>query len=113
MLRRAGVATTRRSHGVPTKTAPSPTSSVTTTNRAFAVVRAFSTTTTSQNDKLNYNVIPKEYFGDYKEYSVIHTNRSLNLMSDPFQQVMRNLNDLLCVTYNANKIAIIPGYVPN
>ena len=68
------------------------------------VARAMSST-----DKLSYDVVPKEYFGDYKEYSVIHTNRSLNLMSDPFQQVMRNLNDLLKETYNADKIAIIPG----
>jgi len=55
--------------------------------------------------------VPKEDFGQYKEYSVIHTNRSLNLMSDPFQRVMRNLNDLLKETYNADKVAIIPGYV--
>ena len=32
-------------------------------------------------------------------------------MSDPFQQVMRNLNDLLKATYHADKVAIIPGYV--
>lgn len=30
-------------------------------------------------------------------------------MSDPFQRVMRDLNDLLKVTYNADKVAIIPG----
>lgn len=73
-----------------------------------------STTTTvrplSTEDKLSYGVVPKSDFGQYKEYSVIHTNRSLNLMSDPFQQVMRNLNDLLKTTYNAEKVAIIPGY---
>jgi hypothetical protein len=53
--------------------------------------------------------VPKSDFGAYKEYSVIFTNRSLNLMSDPFQRVMRDLNNLLKVTYNADKIAIIPG----
>ena len=74
--------------------------------RTVTTVRAL-----SSGDKLSYDVIPKDYFGDYKEYSVIHTNRSLNLMSDPFQQVMRNLNDLLKETYNAEKVAIIPGYV--
>jgi len=47
--------------------------------------------------------------GEYKEYSVIFTNRSLNLMSDPFQKVMRDLNQLLKKTYNADKVAIIPG----
>mmetsp|Transcript_9286 Transcript_9286/g.14299 ORF Transcript_9286/g.14299 Transcript_9286/m.14299 type:complete len:428 (+) Transcript_9286:81-1364(+) len=58
---------------------------------------------------LNYDVVPKNDFGEYKEYSVIHTNRSLNLMSNPFQQVMRDLNGLLKTTYNADKVAIIPG----
>jgi len=33
----------------------------------------------------------------------------LNLMSDPFQNVMRDLNCLLKTTYNADKVAIIPG----
>lgn len=56
-----------------------------------------------------YDVVPKDYFGEYQEYSVIHTNRSLNLMSEPFQQVMRDLNNLLKTTYNADKVAIVPG----
>ena len=56
-----------------------------------------------------YDTVPKDDFGDFKEYSVIFTNRSLNLMSDPFQQVMRDLNTLLRKTYNARKVAIIPG----
>lgn len=30
-------------------------------------------------------------------------------MSKPFQQIMRDLNDLLKTTYNADKVAIIPG----
>lgn len=63
----------------------------------------------SSIDKLSYGIVPKDEFGQYKEYSVIHTNRSLNLMSDPFQRVMRNLNDLMKATYNADKVAIIPG----
>ena len=63
-----------------------------------------------QNDKpVLYDVVPKQDFGEFKEYSVIFTNRSLNLMSDPFQKVMRDLNTLLCHTYNADKVAIIPG----
>lgn len=60
---------------------------------------------------LQYPVIPHSDFGAYKEYSVIHTDRSLNLMSDPFQRVMRDLNQLLKVTYNAEKVVIVPGYV--
>jgi hypothetical protein len=58
---------------------------------------------------LNYPIISQEDFGAFKEYSVIHTDRSLNLMSDPFQRVMRDLNELLKVTYNCDKVAIIPG----
>jgi len=60
-------------------------------------------------DELSYDIIPKDDFGFLKEYSVIHTDRSLNLMSDPFQRVMRDLNRLLKTTYNAEKVAIIPG----
>eukprot|EP00536_Pseudo-nitzschia_multiseries_P006090 jgi/Psemu1/318813/estExt_fgenesh1_pm.C_1250012 len=66
-------------------------------------------TVCTNNDAFSYDVVPKEDFGLYKEYSVIHTNRSLNLMSDPFQKVMRDLNGLLKRTYNAEKVAIIPG----
>lgn len=77
--------------------------------------RVFSSTTPAaaspDSSKLNYGVVPKEDFGQYKEYSVIFTNRALNLMSDPFQRVMRDLNELLKTTYNADKVAIIPGYV--
>ena len=65
----------------------------------------------SAGDRLMYEVIPKSDHGAYKEYSVIHTDRSLNLMSDPFQRVMRDLNRLLKHTYNADKVIIIPGCV--
>lgn len=63
----------------------------------------------AKSEALSYDIISKDDFGKYKEYSVIHTNRSLNLMSDPFQRVMRDLNALLKTTYNADKVAIIPG----
>mmetsp|Transcript_8526 Transcript_8526/g.17338 ORF Transcript_8526/g.17338 Transcript_8526/m.17338 type:complete len:492 (-) Transcript_8526:155-1630(-) len=56
-----------------------------------------------------FDVVPKDDFGEFAEYSVIFTNRSLNLMSDPFQTVMRDLNTLLKDTYQADKVAIIPG----
>jgi hypothetical protein len=61
------------------------------------------------SSKLEYDTVPKDDYGEYQEYSVIFTNRSLNLMSKPFQRVMRDLNDLLKTTYNAHKVAIIPG----
>ena len=56
-----------------------------------------------------YSVISKGDFGDYSEFSVIFTNRALNLMSSPFQRIMRDLNGLLKDTYNADKVAIMPG----
>jgi len=75
--------------------------------RAATQFRAFSSS--GIGDTLNYGVVPKDDFGEFSEYSVIFTNRSLNLMSDPFQKVMRDLNDVLKTTYNAEKVAIIPG----
>jgi alanine-glyoxylate transaminase/serine-glyoxylate transaminase/serine-pyruvate transaminase len=72
---------------------------------AASSLRAFS----AGGDRLMYPVIPKDDFGQFSEYSVIFTNRALNLMSDPFQRVMRDLNTLLKETYNAEKVAIIPG----
>ena len=64
---------------------------------------------TPPSTKLEYSAVPKADMGEYQEYSVIFTNRNLNLMSAPFQQVMRDLNDLLKMTYNAHKVAIMPG----
>jgi len=84
-----------------------------TTRRIFnsastnSAVRLFSTA--GNEKKILYDVVPKQDFGEFKEYSVIFTNRALNLMSDPFQKVMRDLNTLLRTTYNARKVAIIPG----
>ena len=74
-----------------------------------AAFSAVTSDTVPPSKRLHYDVIPKEDFGAFKEYSVIHTDRSLNLMSDPFQRVMRDLNQLMKVTYNADKVAIIPG----
>ena len=72
-----------------------------------AARRAFSAA--ASDDDLNYPIIPESDHGAFREYSVIHTDRSLNLMSAPFGQVMRDLNVLLKHTYNADKVAIIPG----
>jgi hypothetical protein len=83
----------------------------TTASAVTVPLRGLSTTSYGDKKPLNYTVIPKDDFGRYKEYSVIFTNRALNLMSEPFQKVMRDLSDLLCTTYNAEKVAIIPGYV--
>jgi hypothetical protein len=56
-------------------------------------------------------VIPKDDKGPYREYSVIHTDRSLNLMSPPFQTIMQDLYRVLTTTYHAAHAIIIPGYV--
>ena len=73
-----------------------------------AVTGSFSTSTAALPP--TYSIVPKEDFGRYQEYSVIHTDRSLNLMSEPFQTVMRDLNALLKYTYQAHKVIIVPGY---
>ena len=91
--------------------APSP-KAETTAQLSTSTSRFISCTPNLQDDrtaKLEYSAIPKSYHGEYQEYSVIFTNRSLNSMSAPFQQVMRDLNNLLKMTYNAHKVAIMPG----
>lgn len=43
------------------------------------------------------------------EFSVVFTDRSLNHMSQTFQQVMRDLSSKLKQVYNAESVAIVPG----
>ena len=92
-----------------TRTTTTTTAAATTT--ATTCRRSFSSSYEDRQRALQYDIIPKSDHGLYREYSVIHTDRSLNLMSDPFQHVMRDLNALLKTTYNAEKAVIIPGYV--
>ena len=44
-----------------------------------------------------------------EEFSVVFTDRSLNHMSASFQQVMRDISDMLKDVYGANSVAVIPG----
>ncbi|NDW47321.1 aminotransferase class V-fold PLP-dependent enzyme [Ruegeria sp. PrR005] len=44
-----------------------------------------------------------------EEFSVVFTDRSLNHMSASFQQVMRDISEMLRTVYNADGVAIIPG----
>ena len=76
--------------------------SLTTTSR-------FLSASPNEDDALHYDTVKKGDMGEFQEYSVIFTNRALNLMSKPFQQIMRDLNSLLKTTYNADKVAIMPG----
>jgi aspartate aminotransferase-like enzyme len=43
------------------------------------------------------------------EYSVVFTDRSLNHMSQAFQQVMREIHATLCEVYGAARAVIVPG----
>lgn len=44
-----------------------------------------------------------------EEFSVVFTDRSLNHMSATFQQVMRDISDLLKDVYKADAVALVPG----
>ncbi len=43
------------------------------------------------------------------EFSVVFTDRSLNHMSQQFQQVMRDISGVLREVYNADAVALVPG----
>ncbi|SNR81270.1 aminotransferase class V-fold PLP-dependent enzyme [Pseudomonas segetis] len=43
------------------------------------------------------------------EYSVVYTDRSLNHMSQSFQQVMNDISLTLKQVYNAHAVAVVPG----
>jgi len=43
------------------------------------------------------------------EYSVVFTDRSLNHMSQAFQQVMRDISSSLKEVYNARSVVVVPG----
>lgn len=43
------------------------------------------------------------------EFSVVFTDRSLNHMSQQFQQVMRDISSTLKAVYNAHAVAVVPG----
>ncbi|MFV0385907.1 MAG: alanine--glyoxylate aminotransferase family protein, partial [Paracoccus sp. (in: a-proteobacteria)] len=45
----------------------------------------------------------------FEEFSVVFTDRSLNHMSQRFQQVMRDLSAMLREVYSASQVAVVPG----
>jgi hypothetical protein len=104
---------TRRSaafhHRWPAAVAPA-TAAASASGRALLSTTSAGSSSTPHSNYPSYGVVPKSDFGPYAEYSVIHTDRSLNLMSDPFGRVMRDLNELMKYTYQADRVAIIPGY---
>ena len=44
-----------------------------------------------------------------KEYSVIYTDRAINLLSAPFKKIMRDISASMKEVYNAHSVALIPG----
>ena len=44
-----------------------------------------------------------------EEFSVVFTDRSLNSMSQAFQEVMRDIHGMLCDVYNAKGAVVVPG----
>ena len=44
-----------------------------------------------------------------EEFSVVFTDRSLNHMSATFQQVMRDISEMLRAVYKADAVALVPG----
>lgn len=44
-----------------------------------------------------------------KEFSVVYTDRATNLMSSPFQQVMRDISSTLKDVYHAEACVLVPG----
>ncbi|KGD66487.1 serine-pyruvate transaminase [Alcanivorax nanhaiticus] len=54
--------------------------------------------------------LPRDFDRDgLLEYSVVFTDRSLNHMSQQFQQVMRDISDNLKKVYNADTVTVVPG----
>mmetsp|Transcript_6311 Transcript_6311/g.7675 ORF Transcript_6311/g.7675 Transcript_6311/m.7675 type:complete len:378 (-) Transcript_6311:416-1549(-) len=47
--------------------------------------------------------------GDLYEFSVVYTDRAVNLLSAPFQTVMRDISSTLREVYHAPHCALIPG----
>ena len=53
--------------------------------------------------------LPLDAAGGLLEYSVVYTDRSMNHMSKPFCDIMKNLNESLKEAYNAASVIIMPG----
>ena len=47
--------------------------------------------------------------GGLLEYSVVYTDRALNHMSEPFQEVMKDLHGSLTRAYNSDHAVLVPG----
>jgi len=63
----------------------------------YTIARPFSTET------------PAKFPSPLKEYSVIYTDRAMNLMAAPFTEHMQQLSNTLKTTYNAGHTCFVPG----
>lgn len=50
-----------------------------------------------------------QWRGNLKEFSVVYTDRAVNLMSSPFQQTMKDISSTLKSVYNTDACILIPG----
>ena len=44
-----------------------------------------------------------------KEFSVIYTDRAINLLSAPFIKIMQQISAAMKEVYNAHGVALVPG----
>ena len=47
--------------------------------------------------------------GNLAEFSVVYTDRAVNLLSTPFQECMQDISKTLKEVYNCSTVALIPG----
>ena len=59
--------------------------------------------------KADKKVVKKAEFKNLLEYSVVYTDRALNLFSAEFAAVMKDINSVLREAYSADKAIIVPG----
>lgn len=60
-------------------------------------------------DKENACPFVQEKTGNLLEYSVVYSDRAVNLMSNPFVDAMKDISKLLREAYKCDHVALIPG----
>jgi aspartate aminotransferase-like enzyme len=71
--------------------------------------RIMSSTNAAQDVICPATGMSKASRGELSEFSVVYTDRAVNLMSSPFQEVMRDISASLKKVYNAQGCCVIPG----
>ncbi len=78
-------------------------------NRRFRRNRAALRVSTLSRHLVEMGASQSNPRGDLKEYSVVYTDRAVNLMSSPFQKVMRDISGTLKKVYKCEHCVLIPG----